>query len=97
VSLVRYLLHLFQANYCIKYLPNLKVLIPLLVWTKKKTTHMRGLFLGRRGGIRTRKPVRAADFKSAVYTIPPPARVILGLIIQGSYRDRKTRIGFRWA
>lgn len=36
---------------------------------------------GRRGGIRTRKPVRAADFKSAVYTIPPPARVMIGIII----------------
>src|SRR5690606_6579447 len=29
---------------------------------------------GGRGGIRTLKPVRAADFKSAVYAIPPLAR-----------------------
>ena len=33
-----------------------------------------GDIIGRRGGIRTLKPVRAADFKSAVYAIPPLAR-----------------------
>ena len=31
------------------------------------------IIAGRRGGDRTRKPLRAGDFKSPVYTIPPPA------------------------
>ena len=34
-----------------------------------------GVGIGGRGGIRTLKPVRAADFKSAVYAIPPLARL----------------------
>ena len=30
---------------------------------------------GARGGIRTRTPVKAKDFKSSVSTVPPPGRV----------------------
>ena len=30
------------------------------------------LILGARGGTRTRTTLQSADFKSAVYTIPPP-------------------------
>ena len=34
------------------------------------------IIAGRRGGDRTRKPLRAGDFKSPVYTIPPPAHSV---------------------